>query len=158
MTQQTLTPDDFWPRLDKVQAGMLAAGTARAVPMSHYADREAGVLWFITAQGTDIQQASVHPAEAVYIVASGDGKLYARIHGTAQVIHDRAQLEELWNPIAGSWFDGGIDDPDVRLVKMTLSEAEVWATDGGLRFLYETAKAHVTGETPDMGVNGVLRF
>ena len=158
MTADTLTPDQFWSRLDGVQAGMLGAGSARHVPMSHYAEAETNRLWFITARGTDLVEACQSGAEASYIVASGDGKLYARIHGRARVETDQAKIDELWNPIAGAWFEDGKDDPDVRLIRMDLSEAEVWATDGGLRFLYETAKAHLTGTPPDMGEHGTIRF
>jgi len=53
----TRTRDDFWSRLDEAQAGMLTAGDARPVPVTHYADREAGALWFITADGTDLVRA-----------------------------------------------------------------------------------------------------
>lgn len=154
----TPTQDDFWDHLDDVQAGMLAVGRSRAVPMSHYVDREANALWFITAQGTDIATSlEAQAADAVYIIASGNGQLYARIHGQASLSNDREKLDELWNAIADAWFDGE-RDPDIRLVKIALSEAEVWTTPGGLGFLYQIAKANVTGEEPDMGAHGTLRF
>ena len=153
-----LSPDDFWSRLDGVQAGMLSLDGARPVPMSHYADRDAGTIWFITAEGTDMVSAlKGGPAQARYIVASGSDKLYARIDGTATLVTDPAKLDELWNPIAGAWFEGE-RDPDVRLVGVVLSEAEVWATDGGLKFFWEIAKAHATDSHPDMGEHGTIRF
>lgn len=155
----TLTPDDFWSRLDDVQAGMLSAGAARPVPMSHYVDREARALWFITANGTDLAQsvgAAATPAR--YILASGDGKIYARVDGTASVSHDAAKLDEIWNFVADAWFEGGKRDDDIVLVRFDLSEAEVWTTDGGVRFLYEMAKAQATDRKPDVGSHGTLRF
>ena len=158
MTAKTLTAEEFWDRLEGINAGMLGAGEARHVPMSHYVEPETDRLWFITAQGTDLVKACQTGADASYIVASGDGKLYARMHGRARVETDQAKIDELWNPIAGAWFEDGKDDPDVRLIRVDLTEAEVWATDGGLKFLYETAKAHVTGEMPDMGEHGTIRF
>ena len=154
-----VTPDQFWPRLKGVQAGMLNVEGGRPVPMSHYPDREANRIWFITAQGTDIVESlKGGPKSARYIVASGDGKLYARIDGTASLSGNRDKLDEIWNVIAAAWFEDGKEDEDLALVCVDLKEAEIWATDGGLKFLYETAKAHVTGEKPDMGDQGVLRF
>ena len=46
----------------------------------------------------------------------------------------------------------------MRLVRMTPAQAEVWATDGTAGFLYEIAKAHVTGEHPDMGDHARITF
>jgi len=155
----TVTAKEFWPRLDDVQAGMLNVDQGRPVPMSHYSDREAGKLWFITADGTDLVNAlRSGPKDARYIIASGDGKLYARIDGTASLSASKDKLDEIWNIVAASWFEDGKNDDDLALVCLDLSEAEIWATDGGLKFLYETAKANVTGEKPDVGDQGIIRF
>ena len=155
----TVTPDDFWPRLDDVRAGMLNVNGGRPVPMSHYPDRETNRIWFITAEGTDLVEAlRAGPQDARYIIASGDGKLDARADGKASLSGNRDKLDEIWNAIAAAWFEGGRDDEDIALVCLDLSEAEIWATDGGLKFLYETAKANVTGQKPDIGDQGVLRF
>ncbi|NNF90205.1 MAG: pyridoxamine 5'-phosphate oxidase family protein, partial [Boseongicola sp.] len=48
---------EFWNQLDNVMAGMLTLEGARPVPMSPYSDREAGAIWFITARGTDVEEA-----------------------------------------------------------------------------------------------------
>lgn len=155
----TLTADDFWKRLDDVRAGMLSLGHGRPVPMSHYADRDAHALWFISAAGTDIVQAAENgPAPARYIVASGDGHLYARIDGRAHLSQDTRKLDELWSAVAAAWFEDGRRDDDVRLVCVELAEAEVWTTPGRLGFLYDIARAQVTDETPDGGAHGQLSF
>lgn len=154
-----VTQDTFWDGIEGIQAGMLGLADARPVPMSHYVDREAGALWFITANGTELSRAlQSGPERARYVLASGKGNLYAVADGTAKIIHDREKLEELWNVIAGAWFEDGKDDEDVVLLRMDLEEAEVWATDGSLAFLYEIAKAHLTDEKPDMGAHGTVRF
>lgn len=154
-----ITPDDFWPRLKKINAGMLDPSTGRPVPMSHYPDRENGALWFITAHGTDLADAVEDgPKTARYIVASGDGNLYARIDGEVSLSTDAEKLDEIWNAIAAAWFEDGRRDEDIVLVRMRLTEAEIWATDGGMAFLFETAKANLTGTKPDIGDTGVLTF
>lgn len=156
----TLDTDTFWDRIDGIQAGMLDAGEARFVPMSHYVDREAGALWFITAEGTDLVEAlKAGPQPARYIVAESGAKLYAVIDGTAQISGRKDKLDEIWNAVASAWFEDDKADADIRLVCMDLLEAEVWMTDGGLKFLFEVARANIAdGETPDMGVQGKLRF
>jgi len=155
----TLTADDFWKRLDDVQSGMLSVDGARPVPMSQYADRDLNVLWFITAKGTDIVESLASgPKEARYLVAEGAANLYATVDGKASLSNDKAKLDELWNVVADAWFEGGEQDPDVQLVRVDLSEAEVWTTTGRLGFLYEIAKAQTTDQKPDMGAHGTLRF
>ncbi|MDO5706313.1 MAG: pyridoxamine 5'-phosphate oxidase family protein [Paracoccus sp. (in: a-proteobacteria)] len=160
MADQTDNRDTFWSRMDDINAGMLGcAPDWRLVPMSHYADPQANVLWFITAAGTDLVRAVEGGASrAVYTVADGGKALFARIEGQLSLSDDRAKLDEIWNAVAASWFEEGRTDDDVRLLRLDLSEAEVWATGGGLGFLFQVAKSKVTGEKPDMGEHFELRF
>ena len=47
--------DDFWQRLDGINAGMLGVtDDLNLVPMSHTADRDQMALWFITAEGVNL--------------------------------------------------------------------------------------------------------
>jgi general stress protein 26 len=151
---------EFWDRIEDINTGMMSANGARSVPMSHYVDEKGprNVLWFITAQGTDLADSAASGAKAQYLISSDDEKLYARIDGTVGVSNDQEELDRVWNGVASAWFDGDKNDPDVRLVRFQLSEAEVWATGGNLRFLYEITKAHLTDEKPDMGKHGTLHF
>lgn len=145
--------EDFWKRLQGINAGMLGVtNDLRLMPMSHTADPDAMALWFITAEGTHLAEAlGAGGEDALYIVADGSGRLFARIAGRLERSDDRAKLDEIWNAVASTWFDGGRHDPDIRLLKLSIDEAEVWTTTGGLGFLYEVAKARVTGAEPDMG-------
>ena len=150
--------EEFWDRIEDVRTGMLGTDDARSVPMSHYVDKDANVLWFITAKGTDLAKTAQSGASAEYIVISNDEHLYARVDGKVQAVSDPAKLDELWSAIAGAWFEDGRQDDDIQLVRMDLSSAEVWATGGSLSFLYEVAKAHLTDEKPDMGQHGTISF
>ena len=151
---------EFWDRLADTRAGMLGAGEARSVPMSHYVDGDApgNTIWFITAKGTDLAKAAAGGATGEYIVSSTDQSLYARIDGRLSLTEDAAKLDEIWNFIAAAWFEDGKQDPDVQLMRFDLTEAEVWATGGSLKFLFEIAKAHATDAKPDMGEHGTLTF
>lgn len=150
----------FWKRLDGVQAGMLGCDPDwRMVPMSHYADPDQAALWFITAEGTEIvEKLRDGPKNAAHVISSSGDKLYAHINGMLELSNDRAKLDELWNAVASSWFEEGKQDDDVRLLKLSITDAEVWATTGGLGFLYQIAKSKVTGEKPDMGEHFEVSF
>ncbi len=150
--------DTFWTRLDKVRAGMLHTDPDRVVPMSHYVDEDRGVLWFITAEGTDAHEAAKEGKAVHHIVGEADAKLYARIDGRLSVSDDKEKLDELWSPVAAAWFEDGREDDNVRLIKLTPTKAEAWMTDGAAGFLYEIAKANLSETTPDAGDHGVIRF
>lgn len=150
----------FWSRLDDINSGMLGViQDSRLVPMSHYTDRKVGVLWFITARDTDLARSVASgPQDAMHVVSDGGQGLYARIHGTLSLSDNRAKLDELWNAVASSWFEDGKQDPDVQLLRLDLTEAEVWATGGSMAFLYQIAKSKITGDKPDMGDHYSLTF
>ncbi len=74
--------DEFWDRMDDVQAGMLEAENTRIVPMSHYADKDEGVLWFIIAAGTEVETAAHGSARATHVVADPRAHIYAKVAGT----------------------------------------------------------------------------
>jgi general stress protein 26 len=129
----------------------------RLVPMSHYTDRDQSALWFITAKGTDLAQTLTQgPKDAIHVVSDSGEGLYTRIHGRLSLSDDRAKLDEIWNAVASSWFEGGKQDPDIQLLRMDLSEAEVWATGGSMTFLFQIAKSKITGDKPDMGEHYTL--
>ncbi len=154
-----MTKDIFWDRAEAINAGMLdATDGSRLVPMSHYADRQAETLWFITARGTQVVDAvEAGPKDCAYVLADGAHGLFAHVEGTMRLSDDRAKLEELWNPVADTWFDGGIDDPDLRLLAFTVTGGEAWVTPtSGLRFMFNVAKAKLTGDQPDMGEHFTL--
>ena len=159
MTDETQAAT-FWDRLEDINSGMLGLSeNGRLVPMSHYAEPEMNVLWFITAKGTDLAQSVADgPRPAVHVVSDAAEGLYTSIHGRLSLSDDDEKLDELWNAVASSWFEEGKRDPDVQLMRFDLADAEVWATGGKLSFIYEIAKSKVTGQKPDMGEHYSLTF
>lgn len=149
--------DRFWKEMESVHSAMLGIGEARHVPMSPYARQNDGAIWFITAQGTELVEAITRGASDGSLIVTGESNIHARIEGTASIVQDRAKLEELWNPVASSWFDG-IDDPDIRLIRLVPAEAEIWLTSGGLGFAFELVKSKLTGKQPDVGEHFSLTF
>ncbi|WP_134681736.1 pyridoxamine 5'-phosphate oxidase family protein [Paracoccus ravus] len=150
----------FWKRLQDINAGMLGTHERmKLVPMSHYADPDEKALWFITAEGTDlVEEVKGGAKPAIHVVGDAAGKLWARIEGRLELSDDPAKLEEIWNSVASAWFEEGKRDPDLRLLRFGLSEAEIWSTTGGIGFLYQIAKANLTGDKPDIGDHFQLRF
>lgn len=150
--------EEFWDRLEDVRAGMLEVDGA-FLPMSHNLEPEDGNIWFITARGTAMEKAAGKGAETRYVVSSTGQGLYAEIRGRLEISQDREKLDEVWSTVAATWFEDGKQDPDLVLMRLIPSSAEVWlGPESGLAFLYEMAKAKITGEKPDYGDQFSLSF
>ena len=156
--------EEFWDRLDDVQAGMLGLiKNGETVPMSPNLrddDGKDGNVWFITAKGTDLVKNTESGAqEARFVVADAKSGLYANIEGELSQSHDKAILNELWSLIAAAWFEGGKEDPDLVLLCFKPKKAAAWfSTTNPAKFLYEIAKANLTDEMPDTGWQADIGF
>lgn len=149
--------DDFWDVLDDTRTGMLDVGD-RFVPMAHYPDHDTNCICFISAQDTDAARAAGRHGMARYVVYSDKDGSYTDIRGKLSISNDRQRLENIWNAVAASWFGDSLKDPNLRLVQLHATSAELWKTGGSLRFIYEIAKAQATNEEPDMGEHAILNF
>ena len=153
---------DFWKRIGDTQAGMLGlASDGELVPMSpNLRDDNDGKIYFITAKGTDLVEKTKDVAlPARFVAAEGKSGLYCNIEGTLEMCHDSAIVDELWSPIAAAWFDEGREDEDIRLLAFTPKSGAAWfSTTSGAKFVYEIAKANMTGDQPDTGYQAELRF
>ncbi|MFD1796445.1 general stress protein [Paracoccus aurantiacus] len=149
---------EFRDRIEDVRTGMLEVD-GRFVPMSHSVVEDDPHLWFITAKDTPMAKAAAQGVAARYLICSDGKGIYADIEGDMVVSDDREKLDQVWGVVASSWFEDGKQDPDLQLVRYTPKSAEVWVTEGGaVGFLYQVAKAKVTGEKPDLGSHGSVTF
>lgn len=153
---------EFWDRMENVRTGMLGIkGQGRLVAMSPSVDDDApGYIWFITAKGTDLANATATgPCDAQLVISDNSEGLYADIEGTLYHSTNREALDEAWSFVTDNWFEGGQADPDVHLMCFTPREAEVSiTTTSSMSFFYEMAKAKLMDEKPNVGVQGVVTF
>ena len=154
--------DEFWTRMNGVRSGMLGIkGQGRLVAMSPYVDKDLpGSIWFVTAKGTELGKSVAMGGQSAQLVVSDDAAgLYADIEGTLSHSNDKEELDEIWNAIASAWFEKGKEDPDVCLMKFAPAVAEIAVTTtSGMKFLYQIAKANLTGDQPDVGSKGNVVF
>lgn len=153
----TLT-DTFWSNLSKIHVVLLGAGDGSPVPMSPLSREEDGAIWFITSADHDSFKAAKAGADADIYLSDSAGHMYGTIKGQLSASQDDDKLDELWSPMAAAWFENGREDDSVRLMKYTPREAEIWATDGTAKYLFETIKANVTDTKPDTGEYGMIHF
>lgn len=150
--------EEFWDRLEDCRSGMLEA-EGRFVPMSHNLEPEDGNIWFLTAKGTDMAKAAEAGKAARYIVGNDGEALYAAIEGTLAVSDSAEKLDEVWSAMAKIWFEEGKQDPDLLLIRLAPTTAEVWlGPESGIKFLWGVLKSKITEEEADYGDHFTLTF
>jgi len=112
-------------------------------------------LWFFMSIKSDaVDEFARQPKVNISYADTGDD-VYVSVSGSAEVVKNKAQLEVLWSKFAQAWFPGGMDDPDLALVCVTVSHAHYWnSTKNKLTQLLVMAKAVFTGEKPSLGDSG----
>lgn len=141
-----------------VQIAMLTTidwGVLRSRPMQTQEFEFDGDLWFFTSTDTHKTDEIEKDRRVNVSYASPDSNTYVSVSGTAEVVKNRAKIEELWNPIYKAWFPKGLDDPSLCLLKISVEQAEYW--DSSSSALVEIAgfvKALVTGQRADGGDHG----
>ena len=86
--------------------------------------------------------------------ADTDKQRYVSVSGTAQLVRDRAKIDELWRPEFKIWFPEGKDDPEVALLRISLEKAEYWDSPSStIGYALSFVSSLVTGKQPDLGEN-----
>lgn len=126
-------------------------GTLRSRPMATQDMEFDGDLWFFTYAGApkvgDVEQ---HRQVNVSYVKPDDER-YVSVSGTAQLVHDRKKMKDLWKPFLKAWFPNGLDDPEIALLKVTVTEAEYWDTSSSK--MVRLAKSLTGGQQDTGGVD-----
>jgi general stress protein 26 len=121
-----------------------------ARPMSIAALEGPNTIWFVTSVATpktdEIRQ------DARVSVTLQSSRRYVALSGRADIIDDRAKLDQLWKPGWKVWFPDGKGDPTIRLIRVTVHDAEFWDGAGtkGMRYVFEAARALFRHTTPNV--------
>ncbi|MDP9034699.1 MAG: pyridoxamine 5'-phosphate oxidase family protein [Myxococcota bacterium] len=106
------------------------------------------VVWFLTSE--ESPKADELRKDSFAAITAQAGRKFVALSGRAELLRDRAKLDELWNEAWKVWFPGGKEDPSLCLIRVVVDDAEYWDSSGlkGIRYALEAARAYVTGETP----------
>jgi general stress protein 26 len=130
-------------------------GDLHSRPMSSNGDIDPdGDIWFFTsASSHKVSEINRLPKVNVSF-ADPDNQRYISVSGTAQLVRDRAKIDELWRPEFKIWFPEGKDDPEVALLRVSLEKAEYWDSPSStISYALSFVSSLVTGKQPDMGEN-----
>lgn len=132
----------------------LDGGHLRSRPMSTQQVEFDGDLWFFTSDQTHKVEEIEKDSRVNVAYSQPDENRYVSVSGTAEVVKDRAKIEELWNPIHKAWFPEGLDDPTLCLLKVSVEQAEYWDSPSSkIVQIYGFVKALATGTEASYGEN-----
>lgn len=124
-------------------------------PMALQEVDENGCIWFFSGANSD-KNADIKTDDRVQLIFMNNASSeYLTLSGKAIILIDKNKFEELWTPIAKAWFSGGVDDPNLSLIKFTPDSGHYWDTKNNKFFaLAKIAIGALTGTRMDDGVQG----
>jgi general stress protein 26 len=85
-----------------------------------------GAFWFITSVNSEKVEAVRTIQRVNLCFAASQANRYVSVSGFCELIRDRAKAKDLWHSDYKSWFPGGLEDPDLVLLKIVVQQAEYW--------------------------------
>jgi general stress protein 26 len=156
MAEPTMTDEEKRKHLHELIKGFGTAmlvtrtvdGKLRSRPLA-IAERRGDDLYFATSiESPKVKEIGVDPHVNISLQ---DSSQFVSLSGTARVVTDRALIEQMWSETWKIWFPKGKEDPSICLLAISVHDAEYWDQSGlkGIRYLFEAAKAYVTGTRAD---------
>lgn len=135
-------------------------GGLHSRPMSNNREIEFdGDLWFFTYGASHKVDEVGRVPKVNASFADTDGQRYASLSGRAEIVRDRAKIEELWRPHLKAWFPEGVDTPDIALLKVSVDRAEYWdGSQSMVAHAFSLVSSLLTGRPAELGENEKLNL
>ncbi|TMJ14838.1 MAG: general stress protein [Alphaproteobacteria bacterium] len=125
----------FWKALKSdmtMMLGLDGVEDGHTRPMTAQVEGESGPIWFFTSSENDLVSETSESSRAIATFVSKGHDLFATVHGSLRLDTDRAAVDRLWNPFVAAWFEGGKDDPKLRLLRLDPDRAQIWLDGSSL--------------------------
>lgn len=134
-------------------------GALRSRPMTTQDIEFDGDIWFFTGIHSAKTWEAGHHRQVNVSFADSDKSKFVSASGTAELIRDRAKLEELWKPAYKVFFPRGLEDPELALMKITVDKAEYWdSAPTAIGRAINFAKAFVTKDPAALGTHAKVEL
>lgn len=127
-------------------------------PMQTLEGPDDGRLLFFTSASSPKVIDLRRNARVSLVYADSSAHRYVFVTGRARLTVDRARFEKYFSATDKLWYPAGVDDPDLRLLEVTVERALYWTKPGLIGTAIALANA-ITGEGPrEIGESGTLEF
>jgi general stress protein 26 len=134
-------------------------GSLHSRPMTLQESEFDGDFWFFASRSRGPAPELQKSAQVNLSFAKPESSEYVSVTGRAELSQDRAKMKELWNPMYKAWFEKGLEDPDLTLIRVKVESADYWESPSSkVVQLVAFAKAIVGVKTSeaDIGDRGHL--
>ena len=124
--------DKLWKALKSDRIMMLGVEGVdhdRTQPMTAMLEEGSHYIWFFTTKDNHLVEAMRQNNRVIATFSSKGHELFATIDGRLEEDNDRTTINKLWNPFAAAWFEGGKDDPNLQLIRLDPSSAQIWLNE-----------------------------
>lgn len=120
----------FWKALKSDMTMMLGLDgieDGHARPMTaQFEDSRSPIWFFSSSDNTLVQNIDGAGTRAIATFASKDHEIFATLAGSLSINTDRAVIDRFWNAFVAAWYEGGKDDPKLRLIRFDAERAQIW--------------------------------
>jgi general stress protein 26 len=166
VTDSTEARSTLWDLIKDIRFAMFTTrhdnGHLHSRPMTTQnskLDEDQNLWFFMSKKGDPVADFEAEPNVNVSYADTGADS-YVSVSGMAAIVDDLAKKQQLWSKMAEAWFPGGVNDPDLALVRVRITHANYWdVKESKVVQLYKMAKAAITGQPPtDLGEHGEIRM
>jgi general stress protein 26 len=126
-------------RLNELIAGIPSAmlttvrpdSTLHSCPMASPGVDPDGVIWFFSANNTDKVEAIRTSQRVNLAYVDHPSQRYISVSGYCELVREHGKARQLWSPAYKAWFPGGLEDPNLILLKVNVQLAEYWDAPQG---------------------------
>lgn len=151
--------------IDQVKFAMLTTvtpeGHLHACPMTTtQTDLSKNEIWFIGDKTTETVKDIEKNPQINLSYSSPDHKDFVSITGQAELVVDKAKLDELWSPVYNAFFEQGKEDPNLQLIKIVPHGAEYWLSGNSVVNVFKMTVAAIKGNkiSDSLGENHSFTF
>jgi len=129
------------------------------VPMSRQEVDNQGNIWYICSAESETYKNIENDPKVSVFYADPKNYTFLSINGTASLSRDQDRIDRYWNKMMEGWFEKGKEDPNIRLLQVSPSDAHYWDSNSNMIVnLFQMLKATITGNTEDIGKEGDLNL
>lgn len=126
--------EKFWHALKSDMTAMLGIhGVSEHMqPMTAQMLEGQDFIWFFTTRDNGLVADMARSDRAMMCFAAKSHDLFACVDGRLETDNDRATIDALWSPFAAAWYEGGKDDPNLQLIRLDPTSAQIWLNENSL--------------------------
>ena len=162
MTTLQQTFDRLAELIKGIRVAVLVTHAARegfhGRPMQTLEGPEDGRLRFFTSASSPKALDLKRDADVALVYADSDSQRYVFVTGRARLTVDRERFKKYFRPTDKLWYPRGVDDPDLRMLEVTVERAIYWTRSGVIGTAMAVASALASGSQPELGEAGTLEF